>query len=608
MTGLLDRDHATPADARAALAAAVHSQVAEGNLTVSRRLFAHAYDAAERDGDVDTMARAALGMGGLWVHEHRDTVASTVHLTRLRDAVARLDPASTLALRLRVRLAGEQDYHGGTHTAALAALDEARHSGDPVARAEALSLAHHCVLGPDHGALRASLADELVATSVRTGRRGDLLMGLLWRTVDLFLAGDPHAERRLVELRAQLATRDHLAVGFVVSAVEVMLAVRAGRFEEAGALAQRSAALGAEAGDIDATGWFGAQMVAVHWFEGRLGELLPMLNGLVHSPTLSAVDNSFFAALAVSAAYAGDRETAESALYRLRGRDWAELPRSSTWLLTMCGVTEAAYLLGDVDTAAQAYALLLPYAELPAMASLAIACFGSVHHMLGTAALTTGDRDRAVTHLRESVERNLALGHGPAARLSRERLTTLDKVPGARPVLVREGRRWRVTLGSREAVVAHSVGMLHLAVLLANPGSEIPASELAAGAEAFTGRGAAPPAAPRQAAQQVLDRAAVQQYRQRLARLDARLADLPDGDGRAGALRAERDWILAELGAATGLRGRTREFTDNAERARLAVGRAIRRAIGRVAEADAVIGEHLSTTVDTGARCAYRPL
>jgi hypothetical protein len=609
VTGLLDRDHAAPADARAALAAALHSQVSEGNLTVSRRLFAQAYEAAERDGDAETMARAALGMGGLWVHEHRDTVASAVHLSRLRDAMARLDPASPLALRLRVRLAGERDYHGGTHTAALAALDEARQSGDPVVRAEALSLAHHCVLGPDHGALRASLADELVTTSVRTGRRGDLLMGLLWRTVDLFLAGDPHAERRLAELRARLAEREHLAVGFVVSAVEVMLAVRAGRFDDATALAQRCAALGAEAGDVDATGWYGAQTVAVHWFQGRLGELLPMLHGLVHSPTLSAVDNSFFAALAVSAAYAGERETAESALYRLRGRDWADLPRSSTWLLTMCGVTEAAYLLGDADTAARVYPLLLPFAELPAMASLAIACFGSVHHMLGTAALTTGDHERATTHLREAVDRNLALGHGPAARLSRERLAALGRAPGARPSFVREGRRWRVTLGGRETVVAHSVGMLHLAVLLANPGTEIPASELAAGADAFSGRdGAPPPAPPRQAAQQVLDRAAVQQYRQRLSHLDARLAEVPDGDERAVPLRAERDWILAELGAATGLRGRTREFTDNAERARLAVGRAIRRAIARVGEADPAIGEHLSTTVDTGARCAYRPL
>jgi hypothetical protein len=612
VTEILDRDATVPADARAMVAAAVHRQVSDGNLAVSRRLFTLAYEAAERDRDADTMARAALGMGGLWVHEHRDTVASALLMTRLRDTLARTDPTSTLALRMRIRLAGEHDYHAGGHTTVMAVLDEARRSGDPVARAEALSLAHHCVLGPDHAALRRSLADELVTESVRTNRRGDLLMGLLWRTVDEFLAAGPHAERRLAELRGRLAERDHLAIGFVTTAIEVMLTVRAGRFAEAEALAHTCAGLGAQAGDVDATGWYGAQVVAIRWFQGRLGELLPMLHDLVHSPTLSTVDNSFFAALAVCAAYAGERETAEAALYRLRGRDWADLPRSSTWLLTMCGVTEAAFLLGDADTAARAYALLLPYAHLPAMASLAIACFGSVHHMLGVAAMAMGDHDLAVAHLREAVERNLALGHRAAVRLSRERLAEAERrppvpvSPGTRATCVREGRRWRVTLGGRDTHVAHSVGMLHLAVLLANPGTEIPASELAAGANAFVGTD--PAANARPAAQPVLDRAAVQQYRQRLTRLGERLADLPDGDDRAAPLRAERDWLMAELAAATGLAGRTRDFSDGAERARLAVGRAIRRAVARVTQADGAIGAHLGETVDTGTRCAYRPL
>jgi hypothetical protein len=39
----------------------------------------------------------------------------------------------------------------------------------------------------------------------------------------------------------------------------------------------------------------------------------------------------------------------------------------------------------------------------------------------------------------------------------------------------------------------------------------------------------------------------------------------------------------------------------------VAVGKAIRRALGRVTEADAAIGEHLRQTVHTGARCSYWP-
>jgi hypothetical protein len=71
--------------------------------------------------------------------------------------------------------------------------------------------------------------------------------------------------------------------------------------------------------------------------------------------------------------------------------------------------------------------------------------------------------------------------------------------------------------------------------------------------------------------------------------------------------RAERDWLTAELAAATGLGGRTRRFTDSRERARIAVGKSIRRILQHIAEADAMIGQHLRRPVRTGARCSYWP-
>src|SRR5439155_4060944 len=140
----------------------------------------------------------------------------------------------------------------------------------------------------------------------------------------------------------------------------------------------------------------GAQLVAIRWYQGRLVELLPMLTELVNSPTLSTVDNSFVAAFAVAAAKAGDEQTAAALLARLRGSSLTELPRSSSWLVTMYGVVETANLLGNDKAAARAYDLLRPFANLPMTASLAVACFGAAHHALGVAALTTGDLDRAV--------------------------------------------------------------------------------------------------------------------------------------------------------------------------------------------------------------------
>ena len=415
------RDSAPGGEIGALLAAGEQALLVEGNLLESREQFENAARAAERAGDSRGLALALLGLSGLWVHEHRTATGATEMSARLRSALFVLDPKSSLALRLRVRIAGEADYRVTERTRILALLEETRSAGDPVARAEALSIAHHCLLGPDHRVLRQELALELIGESAGTGRRVDRLMGLLWHTVGLFLAADPHAERRLSELDENLAENGNLAIGFAADAMRVMVTIRSGRFDEAEKQAHTCLELGLAAGDMDAIGWYGAQLVAIRWFQGRLPELLPLLEELVHSSTLSTIDNSYFSALAIAAAKAGDRRKAASSLARLIGRDLASLPRSSTWLISMTGIVETAYLLGDAETAGAAYDLLNPFADLPIMASLAVACFGSAHYPLGVAALATGELDRAVRHLRAAVQHNLALGHWPAVVLSRAR-------------------------------------------------------------------------------------------------------------------------------------------------------------------------------------------
>jgi hypothetical protein len=169
----------------------------------------------------------------------------------------------------------------------------------------------------------------------------------------------------------------------------------------------------------------------------------------------------------------------------------------------------------------------------------------------------------------------------------------------------RRGRQWQLEFGGRTVLVEHSLGMVYLATLLANPGHEIPAVELAAGPgmpNAAAADGAASSTQP------VLDNVAKREYRQRLSRLQAEIDEHESTDPERGALlRAERDWLLAELTAATGLGGRVRQFTSTEERARIAVGKAIRRALSRVVTADPTIGEELRATVQTGLRCCYRP-
>ncbi|MEV0582114.1 hypothetical protein [Nonomuraea sp. NPDC050310] len=601
-----------------------HALHAEGDLRAGRRWFESAYRAAELGGDGEGLARAALGLGGVWVHEHRTAAEAAAVRARQKRALAAVEPGSPLALRLRARLCAEEDYRTGRHTAILHVLAQARLAGDMVAVAEALSLAHHCLLGPAYGPLRLELAEELIGQASHTGRHGDLVMGLVWRTVDLFLAGEPHATRSLAELRGTLKRREHLAGSFVVRAIDVMLAIRAGRLAEAEELALECAESGAAAGDIDATIWYGAQILTIRWFQGRLGELVPALTELVNSPDLSTLDYSYTAALAMAAAGTGNRRLASGLLARLRGGD---LPSSSILLVSLYGMAETACEIEDAGTAAQLYERLLPYAKLPMIVSLGATCFGSAQHALGVAALTTGAVDLAIQHFRAAVRDNLALGHWPAAVLSRWRLAqalarrhgpgdesarreraqaedeaaelamALPAESTPRAHVERRGRQWHVELGGRVALVDHSVGMGYLATLLANPGREIRAADLAGGSEDGVTN------------QPLLDGQAERTYKERLNELESDIEELEAmyDTERATALRAERDWLIAELAAATGLGGRVRSFTGSDERARIAVGKAIRRALARIAEADPVIGAELKAGVHTGLRCSYRP-
>ena len=662
-TRRLEQAAGLPDELRASLADGERALADSGDLRASRESFDRAYQLAELAGEPEAMARAVLGLAGLWVSERRTVTGAAMLETRLEHVLSLLGGKSSLALRIRSRLAAEADYRQGTHAATLTMLAEARAAEDPVALAEALSLAHHCLLGPGEVTRRRELAAELVRVSFRTERRSDRLIGLLWQVADAYAAGDLHAGRLLGELRDELGQRDHAAVGFVVSAIDVMLAIRAGRLEEAESLAGICAASGAAAGDIDAEWWPGAQLVTIRWYQGRLPELLAMLHDRVHSPALSAVDNSTVVALAVAAAQHGDRATAASSLAALRSRDLTSLPRGSSWLVTMNGIAETAYLLDDVEAAREAYDLLHPYADRPLVGGLGVTCFGSTHQALGIAALTTRQLDQAVEHLTAAVRHNLALAHWPALAFSRQRLARalrlraraedmvvarreLDTAraeaaalaiplpddggggaagPVAAVTCERSGRSWRLGLAGRSVLVEDSIGMLHLAVLIGNPRQEISAADLAAGVAAVTGAGPAPvtgvasvtgavsvtgPAGHAEAGgagQPVLDAEAIAGYRGRLRHLDAELDELTPGSDADRAARAERDWLVAQLASATGLGGRPRLFPDDSERARVAVGKAIRRALTRITAADAVIGEHLRQAVRTGARCSYWP-
>jgi hypothetical protein len=160
-------------------------------------------------------------------------------------------------------------------------------------------------------------------------------------------------------------------------------------------------------------------------------------------------------------------------------------------------------------------------------------------------------------------------------------------------------------------------GLRYLARLLADPGREFLAVDLAAAGRqtpsaapaARAGAGELPVRPDLGDAGVLLDARAKAAYKARLDELAAELEEAERyGDpGRAATARAERDFLVGELARAVGLGGRDRRAASHAERARLNVTRAIRAAMAGLARANPALGRHLAATIRTRRRRGRRP-
>ncbi|MGD9752587.1 MAG: ATPase, partial [Acidimicrobiia bacterium] len=105
----------------------------------------------------------------------------------------------------------------------------------------------------------------------------------------------------------------------------------------------------------------------------------------------------------------------------------------------------------------------------------------------------------------------------------------------------------------------------------------------------------------------LLDPVAKAAYRERISDLRAELDDAESAADieRAAIVRSQLDQLVAHLAQAAGLGGRSRVFADEAERARVAVRKALTRALAAVHGEDPVLAAAIEARLVTGARCIF---
>jgi len=218
-----------------------------------------------------------------------------------------------------------------------------------------------------------------------------------------------------------------------------------------------------------------------------------------------------------------------------------------------------------------------------------------------------GDAEASAEHLEEAARLANELGlSGLVQRIGAMRSAEHDGTV-AEAVFRREGDVWAIGYGGDEFSLRHVKGLRYIADLLAAPGREVYAVELAQAAEGVAGDGRAAgsvaPAGP------ALDDRAKADYRRRLEELGEELEQARAWSDPERAARAEEeiDALTGELTSALGLGGRDRAVASPAERARVSVTKAIRAAIRAIERQSPALADHLTASITTGQFCSYAP-
>lgn len=288
----LDLQHEAGASDNAALVTDLGSALlATGRLTDARRFFRRAVDEAERSSDRVTYARAALGLGGIWVQEHRSAEDRRTYDEIVSRAIAGIASddsplATSLRCSLNLRHAAERAALGlATVEEVGESLAAVRECGDASQLAAGLSLLHHVMLGPADAQNRTDVAREILEVALACGDELHTVVGLLWIATDALLLGHD-ADRALRELRFRADALGMRAILFIADALDVMRLSREGKLETAEKAAAACFERGTEVGDADASSYYGAHLLSIRWYQGAAASLLELARDLSTSPAV----------------------------------------------------------------------------------------------------------------------------------------------------------------------------------------------------------------------------------------------------------------------------------------------------------------------------------
>ena len=568
----------------------------------TREALLDAFAAAREAGDTQAMARIALRLPSL-IHfgTHPGALPALVHEAYSR-ATAPVDRA-----RLATALARTWAYGGDFGRAAefaAEAVATAESLQQPAVLADALDALLLVRWSPDDFDERRHLSARLDDTVAHVADPEVRLSAHLWRLTTAWECLDAVTVQRQLRALDLLAEESRLPrMAFYAAARRAMHALVVGDLEQADELHARTREFGEEAGEIDLLAVDHSLTAARARQTGDVDLMRAEAPAFEEFGTEHGVQ-SIASEGAVLWLEAGRPDDARRLLHQLVGAGLDTVARDVDFLLTVTSLVHIAATLGDERQVVEdGLRLLEPYAGRGALNGGAVMFHGVVDEYLYEAARTLGRDDMTRhRHAAESAYRRIG------ARWWERRLAAGAPTSPVAPAGTAHLRRdaagtWTVGRDGATVNLPDLKGLHHLRALVQRPGVEVAALDLVAVAEGHPGETVASDAGA------VIDAQALAAYRTRLRDIDAELDEavaMADA-GRTERLQAERDALLDEVKAATGLGDRRRTTGSTAERARVTVRKAIASAIARIEPHDAALARLLRDTVHTGGVCRYDP-
>lgn len=389
-------------------------------------------DAAQRArglGATDRLVQAALANTRGWFSASGVVDGDKVAvLEAALDALPRAD-SSERALLLGT-LCSELSFGPLDRRLALAAEAKAmaRRLGDPATLVQVLTLLDNPLQIPSTLAERRADSDEAVALAEALGEPEVLYHTHSQCHVNAVQAGDfALATECLQRLRSLSDRLRQPTLMWMTLFKEAGMALMAGEPDRAEAVAQAAVDVGSGSGQPDALTVFGSQVMFTCMEQGRLGELVGLVDQAVSdNPGLPA----FHAILATAHLDAGHHATAREILERAAADAFA-LPLDFVWMIGMTGYAVVATELRAAGPAAALYDLLAPYHDqIPFIGTLGYFPTAST---LGGLATVLGRYEEAEAHFAQAAELTTlaAMGfYGSANQLAWGRMLVERAGPG----------------------------------------------------------------------------------------------------------------------------------------------------------------------------------